>query len=202
MKSISFLVILIGCLLLSACQSKVEKGSGELLDGRAPEFTLTDLNGNEVSLASLKGKTVILDFWATWCGPCKKSFPVMQQVVNKYQDDPNVVFFFVNTWEKGLKLEERKEKISQFMQVNGYNFHVLLDVPLKTESGEYIKNVPESYKVAKDYKITSIPTRVVIGPEGNQKFIKAGCEGTVAEIYQELEMTRKLIDSSSTNYPN
>lgn len=197
MKSFSSLLVLTVCLLLGACQSKMEKLKSEMLDQPAPKFTMTDLKGNEISLDSLKGKTVIMDFWATWCGPCKESFPEMQKVVNKYQDNPNVVFFFVNTWEKGKTLEQRKKEISQFIEKNEYSFHILLDRPIKTATGEPIKNILESYKIAKRYEIGSIPTKIVIGPLGNIKFNKSGSDGTADEIFREIEMMLQLIKSSS-----
>ncbi len=72
-----------------------------MIDKDAAQFTLKDLEGNEVSLENLKGKTVILDYWATWCGPCIASFPGMQRAVDKYKDDESVQFLFINSWESG-----------------------------------------------------------------------------------------------------
>ena len=86
-----------------------------MLDEEAPQFTLKNLDGETISLTSLKGKTVILDFWATWCGPCKASFPGMQEVVKKYENDENVSLLFVDTFEDGKK---REENVAKFIKDN------------------------------------------------------------------------------------
>src|SRR5690606_41666590 len=78
----------------------------------APGFSLKDLDGKEVSLEDLKGKVVVLDFWATWCAPCIKSFPAMQMAVDKYKEDPEVAFLFINTWERQ---EDPAAAVKQFM---------------------------------------------------------------------------------------
>ncbi|WP_431294699.1 TlpA family protein disulfide reductase [Pedobacter sp. P26] len=73
--------------------------AAKMIAEQAPEFKVKDINGKEVSLSDFKGKTIVLDFWATWCGPCKKSLPAMQMMVNKYKNDPTVKFLFIHTWE-------------------------------------------------------------------------------------------------------
>src|SRR5690606_1095730 len=66
----------------------------------APAFELLNMSGEKVSLASLKGKVVVLDFWATWCQPCIRSFPGMKAAQAMYEDDDQVQFLFINTWER------------------------------------------------------------------------------------------------------
>jgi hypothetical protein len=68
-----------------------------MLNETAPAFALLDLDGKNINVEDLKCKVVVVDFWATWCGPCKASFPGMQKMVNKYKEDPNVKFIFIDT---------------------------------------------------------------------------------------------------------
>ena len=75
-----------------------------------PTFNYPDINGNMVSSESLIGKVIYIDVWATWCGPCKKSFPALQDAVNEYKDNENVRFLFINTWER---VENKKENGKQ-----------------------------------------------------------------------------------------
>lgn len=117
------------------------------------DFTLKNLEGKDVKLSDYKGKVVILDFWATWCGPCKASFPKMQELVNKYKDK-EVTFLFVNTFEN-KKEDEVLKNVTAYMTEKKYNFNVVFDS--KTEVGN-------------GYKIQSIPTRILIGKDGNILF--------------------------------
>lgn len=115
----------------------------------ASDFSLKNLEGKDVKLSDYKGKVVVLDFWATWCGPCKASFPKMQGLVEKYKDK-DVQFLFVNTWEKG-KDQEIYENVSKFISEKKYPFNVLLD---------------NKAQVVENYKIDGIPTRIVIDKTG------------------------------------
>ena len=147
----------------------------ELMNEPAPEFSLEDLEGNQVSLASLKGKTFVLDFWATWCGPCIGSFPGMKRAVKKYGDDPIVEFLFVNTWQKE---EDKKKNAKDFITENGYPFHVLLD----TED-----------MVVEAFKVRGIPTKFVIDKDGNIRFTKIGYDGNDEKMIKELDVMIALV---------
>ncbi len=146
----------------------------EMINEPAPKFTLKDLKGKEVSLASLKGKVVIVDFWATWCGFCIKSFPGMQQVVNKYANDKDVAILFLDTWESSFPTPEAKNKaVSEFLEKNKYNFYVLMD---------YTDKVVESYGVS------GIPTKFIIDKKGNIRLKAVGFDGNTDKLIEELSL--------------
>jgi len=128
----------------------------------APAFTITDLNGKAVSLADYKGKVVVLDFWATWCPPCRASFPGMQLAVNKYKNDPNVVFLFIDVSER---VDDYKDAISNFLTNSNYNFYTLAEA----------KNADNTKKkILVDYDIPGIPTKFIIDKEGRVRFKSIG----------------------------
>ncbi|HAO04310.1 MAG TPA: hypothetical protein DCQ15_06440, partial [Chitinophagaceae bacterium] len=124
-----------------ARRAEIAKG---MINEPAPAFALKDFEGNSVSLASLKGKVVVVDFWATWCGPCIASMPGMKKAQDKYKGNPNVKFLFVDTWEK---VDNKLQNAKDFMTKKGYDFHVLLD----TEDN-----------VVSDFKVSGIPTKFIV----------------------------------------
>ena len=142
----------------------------KMLNYAAPAFTLKNLQGETVSLEKLRGKVVVVDFWATWCGPCKMSFPGMQQAVNKYKDDPNVAFVFVDCWERGA---EKEKNVSDFIQSKSYTFNVLMD----TED-----------KVVADFGVSGIPTKFIVDPTGKVRFKSVGYNGNNDALVEELSM--------------
>lgn len=147
------------------------------IDLPAAGFSVPDLNGNTISLASLKGKVVVVDFWATWCGPCKASFPGMQKAVNKFSADSSVVFLFVDTWES-VAAEERSALVKKFIADNNYSFTVLLDKLVDLEKRQY--------SVVSDYGVEGIPTKFIINPAGRIVFKAVGFDGNDDKLVEEL----------------
>ena len=148
-----------------ARRAEIAKG---MINEPAPAFALKDFEGNSVSLASLKGKVVVVDFWATWCGPCIASMPDMKKAQNKYKGNPNVKFLFVDTWEK---VDNKLQNAKDFMTKKGYDFHVLLD----TEDN-----------VVSDFKVSGIPTKFIVDGKGNIRFKAVGFDGNDDALVEEL----------------
>jgi thiol-disulfide isomerase/thioredoxin len=154
------------------------KGSGKssdtnsLMGKKAPAFEMQTLGGETVSLGSLKGNVVLLDFWATWCGPCRQALPHVQSLAtNTEMTEKGLKVFAVN-------LREGEDKIKPFMEQGNYTF----TVPLDREG-----------KVAQDYKVQGIPTQVLIGRDGTIKkvFIGWGGDDQVKQLDQAIEVALK-----------
>ncbi|MBO9631915.1 MAG: TlpA family protein disulfide reductase [Chitinophagaceae bacterium] len=149
----------------------------DMIKKKMPDFQLTKTDGSPVSLGSLKGKVVVLDFWATWCGPCKRSFPAMQMALERYRKDTNVVFLFVNTWES-MPAGKRVTAITEFLKKNGYDFQVMLDAPLGTGS--------RSYQLANALAVEGIPAKYIIDRNGDIRFLSLGFTGDSNRMVAEL----------------
>jgi len=143
------------------------------------DFTMQDPSGRTISLKDLKGKTVVFDFWATWCIPCKASFPGMKMAVEKYAKDPDVVFYFVDTQERG---DTYKQEIAKYLKENNYPFNVLFDnkVPGDKATGELFS------RVCKTFKISGIPQKIVMDKNGIARFISVGFNGSATALADEI----------------
>ena len=113
----------------------------------APDFTVYDVNGNPVKLSDYFGKPIVLNFWASWCGPCKSEMPDFQE---KYQELEGSVQFLMINMTDGSR--ETVETASAFLLEQGYTFPVFYDI---------------DYDAAYTYGISSLPTSIFIDSEGN-----------------------------------
>ena len=137
--------------LLAGCAPTSEKSAQA--SGPAPNFTLASLDGQNTSLSSLRGKVVVLDFWATWCPPCRRSLPHLQ----KLSEDPELK-------SKGLVVlainqREGLSEVQPFIAQTRYTFNVLRD----TDGA-----------VARAYNVEALPTTIIIGRDGNVRNVFVG----------------------------
>ncbi|MCP5061195.1 MAG: redoxin family protein [Ignavibacteriae bacterium] len=158
-----------------ANQKIIEKLKEEIINKPAPQFTLIDVDGKSVSLADFKGKTVVVDFWATWCSPCVKSFPAMQKAQAKLTKNNDVKFLFINTWER---VEDKKKNVVDFLKKTNYPFHVLMD---------------ENNDVVSEFGVEGIPTKFIVDKNGSIRFKSVGFKGAdelVVELEQMISMVK------------
>jgi cytochrome c-type biogenesis protein len=118
---------------------------------KASDFTLVDQYGNTHKLSDYKGKVVFLNFWATWCPPCKEEMPHIEEIYNEYKNnDEDVVILGIAA--PNLGREGSKEYITGFLNDNNYTFPVAFD---------------ETTEVLEQYYISAFPTTFIIDKEGN-----------------------------------
>lgn len=137
---------------------------GPVIGKRAPDFTLSTLEGQTISLKDLRGNLVILNFWATWCPACREEMPYLQ-AIHEEKGGQGVKLVAVD-------IGEPRSTVQQFMQQGGYTFTVVLDT---------------NSKVSQDYKIWSIPATFFIDSEGILRSKKVGAFQSAEEIANILQ---------------
>ena len=123
-------------------------------DTAAPNFTLRSLKGRDVSLEDLKGQVVFLNFWATWCPPCRNEMPSMEKL---YQRMEGRAFTML-----AVDLQENEDQVRSFVETAGYSFPVLLDPSGRTGAAYQVSGIPTTYIIDKRGNVLA---RVVGGRE-------------------------------------
>ncbi len=164
MKSKQALFLIIGVFLITIfviqsfrSQEPVEAGKA------APPFTLQDMSGREVSLDDYKGEIVIVDFWATWCGPCRMTMPMLDDIQEEYAGKMSVL---------AVNLQEPKGVVREYILEHGLNSKVLLD---------------EDGSVGRQYGAAAIPLQLLIDQNGIIRLILNGFHpGMGAQFRNEI----------------
>lgn len=129
----------------------------------APDFTGELMDGISITLSELQGKPVIINFWATWCGPCVKEMPAFERLKDDFGDKIGII---------AVNCGDDAETVKDFVEENGYTFPVVLD---------------EEYSISMLYPTNSIPYTVVLDAEGKVTHISTGAldADTMYERYKE-----------------
>jgi thiol-disulfide isomerase/thioredoxin len=132
------------CLALLGCSSPPQATVGPPAVGQAaPDFTLHDLGGQPVTLSALRGKVVIVNFWATWCPPCRAEMPSME-LLHRELADEGLVMLAVNIEKEG------RQSVPRFLATSAHTFPVLLDDQEVVQKRYGVYKFPESFVIRKD----------------------------------------------------
>ncbi len=147
--------------------------------GTMDSWKMRDASGKLVTSEQMKGKVYVLDFWASWCVPCKGSFPGMKMAVEHYKNDKDVAFFFVDTQEY---MKDYKAKAVAYLKEHNYPFALLFD---NKEEGSKTNDVLFK-QLASSRSISGIPLKLIVDKKGNVQFISIGYKGSPSELADEL----------------
>jgi peroxiredoxin len=126
-------------------------GRGGLVGKAAPAFVLTNAEGKAVDLKDLEGQVVILDFWATWCGPCVAALPALHQTASwaREQNLP-VTVLAVNTMEHGDSPDAKVARVKQFWTSKKFTLPVLMDFSSQTAAEYGVRGIPATFIIRSD----------------------------------------------------
>ncbi len=155
-------LILTSVLLIAGCSSSTPSPAPQV--GKpAPDFQLPNLEGQPVSLSDFQDMPVLLNFWATWCGPCRFEMPMIQAIFEESSDTGLIVL--------AIDIGEAPTKVKDYIQSGNFSFPVLLDT---------------NQDVALEYNIRAIPTTFLIDKDGIIQEIKVGAFSNMIEIKRSL----------------
>ena len=159
------LSLILLCFLSFAAVGPVNAAAGA---GPAPNFTLKSLTGKNLKLSEMAGNVVLINFWASWCGPCREEMPLLNALHKKYEPLGFTVL--------GVNVEEQADMARGFLNDFPVDFPVLLD---------------NKNQVSKLYKVVAMPTTVVVDRDGNMRFLHKGYKPGDEQKYRK--MVKKLV---------
>lgn len=128
----------------------------------APDFTLKSRQGENLRLEDFRGQVVMLNFWASWCGPCRQEMPLMDEIYEQYKDLGFTVL--------AVNVDENREEAHRFLDNVPVSYPILYD--------------PES-RVSEQYNVQAMPTTVMIDRNGNARFLHYGYKPGYEDDYEQ-----------------
>ena len=153
------LLVLAGMVLISS-------GSFAASNAPAPDFTLKSSTGENLRLSELKGQVVMINFWASWCGPCRQEMPELNEIQAKYEDLGFTIL--------GVNVEENSSKANEMLAENPVNFPVLYD----TEN-----------RVTELFKVDAMPSTILVDRDGNMRYLHKGYKPGYEDLYAQQVKT-------------
>ena len=161
----TWLSLLLGCFISFTVATQANAAS---VKGPAPNFTLKSLSGKNLKLSEMTGNVVLINFWASWCGPCREEMPLLNALHKKYEALGFTVL--------GVNVEEDVKNARGFLKNFPVDFPVLLD---------------NKNRVSKQYNVVAMPTTVVVDRDGNMRFLHQGYKPGDEDKYRK--MVKKLV---------
>jgi thiol-disulfide isomerase/thioredoxin len=155
-------------LLLFISGVVVSSVQAEELTGPAPDFTLKNRAGGNVRLADLRGEVVMINFWASWCGPCRQEMPLIEDIYKRYKDLGFTVL--------GVNVDNDPKLADKLLKDITVSFPVLLD---------------SENKLSEIYKVDAMPSTVMVDRNGNMRFLHRGYKPGFEAKYEE--QIKKLV---------
>jgi len=132
------------------------------ISGQAPDFTLKSRSGKNIRLSDLRGQVVMLNFWASWCGPCRQEMPILEQLSKRYG---KLGFTMV-----GVNVEQDSSKAEAYLRDVKVTFPILFDTTSST---------------SKLYSVNAMPTTIIIDRNGNMRFKHEGYKSGYEKDYKK-----------------
>ena len=142
--------------------TSVTYAASEKLSGKAANFTLKSRSGKNIKLSELRGEVVMLNFWASWCGPCRKEMPLLEKIHKKYK---KLGFTLL-----GVNVEQDTRAAKRYLKDVKVSFPVLFDPANKT---------------SKLYNVSAMPTTILIDRNGNKRFLHKGYKAGYENNYKK-----------------
>ena len=155
-------------LLIAASVCIVAMAQAGEVQGKAPDFTLKSNSGKNIKLSEHRGEVVLLNFWASWCGPCRQEMPLLENLQDRYGSYGFTVM--------GVNVEEDSSKAKKMLRDVPVSFPILFD----TEN-----------KASKLYKVSAMPSTVMIDRDGNMRYLHKGYKSGDEQEY--AKWVKKLI---------
>lgn len=154
-------IVVLTVISASICFAATEIKDEEQTKNEAHDFTLKSMKGSNLKLSEFRGDVVLINFWATWCGPCRQEMPILNDLYLKYRDKGFTLL--------GVNVEDDKTKVARMARDLRVVYPVLFD---------------DTSKVSEQYEVDDMPTTVLVDRDGNIRYLHRGFLPGYEDEYQ------------------